>query len=150
MVIWYLTQPFFSPADQYKDKHVREDKQRELDGILDLILVLDLDYELGKVPDIEYKEQRQGLEKKAATLATSIKKSSQEQEETREVNKQTRTQRKLKSPTIDGDPIEVLIARRKRARLERTSGFCPNCGNPFSESDKYCPKCGIEIINEAR
>jgi len=150
LVVWYVTQPFFSPADRNKGKVAREDKQRELDGILDLIMVLDLDHELGKIPELEYIEQRRELESKAALLATLIKKSFHEREETREVAGQLRTQRKMKSPTIDGDPIEVLIARRKRARMEKTSGFCPNCGNPYSESDKYCPKCGLEIIDEER
>jgi len=40
------------------------------------------------------------------------------------------------------DPVEELIASRKRARQESAAGFCPKCGKPFQKSDKFCSKCG--------
>jgi hypothetical protein len=40
------------------------------------------------------------------------------------------------------DPMEDLIASRKRAREESAAGFCPKCGKPFQKSDKFCSKCG--------
>lgn len=40
------------------------------------------------------------------------------------------------------DPVEDLIAARKRARQESAAGFCPKCGKPVQKSDKFCSKCG--------
>jgi hypothetical protein len=40
------------------------------------------------------------------------------------------------------DPVEDLIATRKRARQESAAGFCPGCGKPVQKSDRFCSKCG--------
>lgn len=38
--------------------------------------------------------------------------------------------------------LDLLIATRRQARTEKTSGFCPHCGKPVQISDRFCPKCG--------
>lgn len=40
------------------------------------------------------------------------------------------------------DPVEDMIASRKRSREESAAGFCPGCGKPVQKSDKFCSKCG--------
>jgi len=44
-----------------------------------------------------------------------------------------------------GDSIEDQIAARRRAREEKSVGFCPKCGRPLQKSDKFCPKCGTAL-----
>ncbi len=39
-----------------------------------------------------------------------------------------------------------LIANRRRARSEKSSGFCPQCGKPIQKSDRFCPKCGAPAV----
>lgn len=43
------------------------------------------------------------------------------------------------------DDLEVILASRRRARQEKSAGFCPRCGNPVRQSDQFCPKCGARI-----
>jgi rubrerythrin len=40
------------------------------------------------------------------------------------------------------DELEVLLAKRRRERQEKSAGFCPQCGGPVQKSDRFCPKCG--------
>jgi hypothetical protein len=47
-------------------------------------------------------------------------------------------------PGADAD-LERLIATRRQARSEKSSGFCPHCGKPVQKSDRYCPKCGTTL-----
>jgi hypothetical protein len=43
------------------------------------------------------------------------------------------------------DDLERLLANRRRARSEKSAGFCPNCGGPLQKSDRFCPKCGATV-----
>ncbi len=43
------------------------------------------------------------------------------------------------------DNLEMILADRRRARQEKSTGFCPRCGNPMRQSDQFCPKCGARI-----
>jgi hypothetical protein len=43
------------------------------------------------------------------------------------------------------DDLEIMIAKRKRDRQEKSTGFCTKCGDPVQKSDRYCPKCGARI-----
>ena len=43
------------------------------------------------------------------------------------------------------DALEVEIASRRRARQEKATGFCPQCGKPVQKSDRFCPKCGATV-----
>jgi hypothetical protein len=47
--------------------------------------------------------------------------------------------------TIPDDDLEVLLAKRRRDRQEKSTGFCSMCGDPVRKSDRYCPKCGARI-----
>jgi predicted amidophosphoribosyltransferase len=44
------------------------------------------------------------------------------------------------------DDLETLLANRRRARSEKSAGFCSQCGGPFQKSDRFCPKCGAKVI----
>jgi hypothetical protein len=44
-----------------------------------------------------------------------------------------------------GDDIEELVNERRRARQAKAVGFCPRCGKPVQESDKFCSRCGATI-----
>jgi hypothetical protein len=43
---------------------------------------------------------------------------------------------------ITDDDIEDIVAKRRSARKEQTSGFCPKCGKAVLLSDRFCPSCG--------
>jgi hypothetical protein len=43
------------------------------------------------------------------------------------------------------DPVEALIAARRRNRQGKAAGFCHKCGGPLQQSDLFCPKCGTAV-----
>jgi hypothetical protein len=43
------------------------------------------------------------------------------------------------------DELEVMLANRRRARQEKSAGFCHQCGGPLQKSDQFCPKCGASL-----
>jgi hypothetical protein len=43
------------------------------------------------------------------------------------------------------DELEHMIAARRRARQEKSAGFCPACGKPVQKSDRFCTKCGVAL-----
>jgi hypothetical protein len=43
------------------------------------------------------------------------------------------------------DELEVMISNRKRARKDKSDGFCPHCGCPIQRADQFCPRCGRSI-----
>ena len=44
-----------------------------------------------------------------------------------------------------GDEVEGMVAERRKARQEKAAGFCPQCGKPVQQSDKFCSRCGAMI-----
>jgi len=46
---------------------------------------------------------------------------------------------------LPDDDLEVLLAKRRRARQEKSAGFCSMCGDPVRRLDRFCPKCGARI-----
>jgi hypothetical protein len=49
------------------------------------------------------------------------------------------------SVVFPDDDLEVLLAKRRRERQEKSTGFCSMCGDPVRKSDRYCPKCGARL-----
>jgi hypothetical protein len=47
------------------------------------------------------------------------------------------------------DPLETALSNRRRARTEKASGFCPQCGGPILKSDHFCPQCGAALTTHA-
>jgi hypothetical protein len=52
---------------------------------------------------------------------------------------------RLRLPSSSADDLEALIAARRKARQEKTAGFCPQCGNPVMISDQFCSHCGTLV-----
>ncbi len=44
-----------------------------------------------------------------------------------------------------GDEVEGMVAERRKVRQEKAAGFCPKCGKPVQQSDKFCSRCGAII-----
>ncbi len=101
----------------------------DLDPIYDAIRTLQLEYQLGRVPEYLYREQLQGYRVQAAAL--------------------------LRQRVADrsGSPDwlleqEVLVAR---AALRQTGGGprpCPNCRSLASPKLVICPECGTSLGRE--
>jgi len=135
----------------------------ERDRILNALQELDFDYTLGKIPADEYPLQRAALISEGSDI---LRKIDEYQPSESDVSAEARLETAIAARRTDGalqpavvslaagngyktvppdDEIETLIAKRKRSRTEKATGFCPQCGSPLQQADRFCPKCGYKI-----
>ena len=95
-----------------------------LEGIYEAIRTLQLERELGSVPEGLYREQLNSYRLQAAMIL-------REQEGAQGTN---------------GDAAleeEIRLARVGLARIADGESFCPNCARPLSGAGDNCPECGV-------
>ncbi|MGE5139223.1 MAG: zinc ribbon domain-containing protein [Rudaea sp.] len=99
------------------------------DGIYATLRDLDLDYQLGKLDDGDYRERR---EKQVARAAGVLKQLDAWRDQ---------------SPNAAGDEeLEREIAAFRQVKPSADGSdrarYCSNCGHPAGTDDRFCGKCG--------
>ncbi len=145
----------------------------ERDRVLTSLQDLDFDHALGKVPEEDYPYQRQAFLHEGAEILrqldaldpkpTAADLSAEDRLEAAVAARRADARLHAASPTggagaaaavapvrrrplaNGGDDIEALVNERRRARQGKSVGFCPKCGKPVQESDKFCSRCGTTI-----
>ena len=128
----------------------------EKEAILTQISELDFDYDTGKVPENDYRQQRALL----MAEATGILKQLDEIEGRREAAEPVAdSQAADREAEMDAD-IEAAVARMRQAdtslvaepAASASAGgkngkarFCPQCGEPTDPDDKFCARCGHNL-----
>jgi len=135
----------------------------EQEHVINALLELDFDYNLGKIPAEDYPTQRNALlmqgahimkqldnlqaEKDSDVEAPKLEKPDRGQQ-AKASNTTPRKERIVKRPlTTPDDDLEVLLAARRRERNEKAGGFCPQCGSPIQQSDRFCSRCGEALLS---
>lgn len=155
----FVSRPFYEKkAAVGRDDHdlsaLLAEKERTLIALRDL----DFDFTLGKIPAEEYPVQRALLVRQGAEILRRIdalqggatSESAERRLETIIAEKQT-VETAMLSETGNrmsihpDDPVEALIAARRRNRLGKAAGFCHKCGAPLQVTDRFCPKCGAVV-----
>ncbi len=118
----------------------------ERDRILNALAELDFDHALGKIPEEDYPGMRKQLLQRGAAVLRQL----DAHQHAQQVNYGERLQAALDAApaavAVDvDDPIEALLAARRRSRESKAGGFCPQCGGAVSLSDRFCPKCGTAL-----
>ncbi len=118
--------------------------QAERDRILTALQELDFDHTLGKIPDESYPSQRNMLLQKGAAVLRQIDEfhGGSGVDVDGRLEAAIADRRAASGGELADDDLEALIATRRRARAEKSGGFCPQCGNAVQQSDRFCPKCG--------
>jgi len=143
----------------------------ERDRILTSLEELDFDYAVGKIPAEDYPELRRALVQNGADILRALDKYESEVPE-QEIETRLETAiaaRRTMPPQVKepsagdeaydesslparasnqiqvDDEIEALIAARRRQRSDKSAGFCPQCGNTVTQSDRFCSKCGTAL-----
>jgi len=153
-------------SEDVKEEHNLSTLLAERDRTLDSLEELDFDYAVGKVPEEDYPSQRKALinrgafilreldkyeaeapeEQAEARLETAIaaRRAAADQDEPAQPASESQSTVDIPTSThaIEDDEIEALIAARRRARSDKSAGFCPQCGNAVTISDQFCSKCG--------
>lgn len=161
LVGFYLSQPLFDPrlrrvsvaAQTMADsrEHLRSSLLAERDRLINALLELEFDYALGKIPEEDYPLQRETLRQAAVQVLRQLdafeveRIESSADERLEAVLAVRRAQRKSEALPEEMDDIERLIAERRRARQGKVAGFCPHCGQPIRQEDRFCPKCGTAL-----
>ena len=125
----------------------------ERERVLEALLELDFDYELGKVPEEIYPAQRARLVSKAADVLAKLDESAEAVAAADDVEQAIAAR---KTTHNADDPLEAMIAERRGtqpstpakqpAKPAGKSAFCPECGSAVQAEDKFCVACGNALI----
>ena len=98
----------------------------ELENIYDAVRTLQLEFQLGRVPENLYQEQLQSYRLQAAAALRQ------------EMTEQTGAMDRLLEQ-------EVLVARAALRSTNGGPGPCPNCGSSPGAEMTTCPECGASL-----
>ena len=152
VVFAYLYAPFTARARRLRngETHQVSSLKAERDRVINSLQELDFDFNLGKIPEGEYPEQRAALLQKGADILRKLDElapvSSSALNAEARIEKATaagRADSAAVSAVLDSDDdIEAMIAERRKSHKSKSAGFCPKCGKPVLSADKFCPSCG--------
>ncbi len=168
VVALVVARPFlFAPPSPAQVTRSRgEELEAEKEQLLAQIRGLDFDHETGKIPDAEYQQTRERLLVEAAALLQQIdslepaSKTRPEKAAVDEIEAAIGLRRRQRAAA----DIEAAIAQRRaqgqgvasrqRAAVVAGNGhggeaggraFCPQCGQPHDEGDRFCAYCGQNL-----
>lgn len=172
LVVLFISRPLVErkevkiTSEDVMEEHEYSTLLAERDRTLDSLEELDFDYTVGKIPEADYPAKRKALinrgayilqeldryeaeapeEHAEARLETAIaaRRAAAHQDEPVQLTSEIQSTEDTPTSThaIEDDEIETLIAARRRARSDKSAGFCPQCGNAVTISDRFCSKCG--------
>ncbi len=139
----------------------------ERDRVLTALEELDFDNALGKIPQKDYPGQRERLLRQGAEtlrkldefdgeisdadIEQRIEAAIAERRTAAADRGQAVVAQQPHAVMVDADDVvEVQLAARRRARQDKSAGFCPQCGRPLQKSDRFCPKCGNDLAEGVR
>lgn len=143
----------------------------ERDRVLNALQEMEFDYTLGKIPAVDYPMQRAELLKAGADVLRQLDElagvnqnvSAEDRVEATVAARRAdaRVRGTAAQPVAAGvslapaasrrppspvnDDLEAEISARRQTRQEKAGGFCPKCGRPVVQSDRFCSKCGTTL-----
>lgn len=158
LVVLFIGRPFLERKRSSISAHSSEEDHEisyllaERDRLLDALEELDFDYSLGKIPEDDYPPQRTFLLQRGAEVLRRLdehgKQNGRDADDKLEAAiaaRRAAAGSATNEPIIVDDALEDLLSKRRQARQEKASGFCPQCGRPLHKSDRFCPNCGTAI-----
>lgn len=151
-------------ADQ--EEHEFSTLLAERDRVLTALEELDFDNAMGKIPERDYPGQRERLLLQGAEVLRKLDEFDgdiSDAEIEQRIEAAIAERRSAMAETVDAvgaehpqvvivdadDEVEMQLAARRRARQDKSAGFCPRCGRPVQKSDRFCPKCGYALTEGA-
>lgn len=152
-----------SPAQVARSK--REQLEAEKEQILAQIRALDFDFETGKMPEVEYRQSRERLLGEAAALlqqidslapagaAAPVETGADEIEAAIAARRRQRAAADIEAAVAQRRAQTQAVTSRQPAAVAAGNGhgevssraFCPQCGQPHDEGDRFCAYCGQKL-----
>ncbi|MBN2147657.1 MAG: zinc-ribbon domain-containing protein [Anaerolineales bacterium] len=134
----------------------------ERDQVLNTLQELDFDHLLGKIPEEDYPLQRAAFVQRGAAILRKLDDLQASAAGSAPCDKveaaiAARRVKQAPQPIVDNSPpmvnsapasedtLEAMIAMRRRKRQGKTGGFCPKCGRPVQQGDRFCHNCGTPL-----
>jgi ribosomal protein L32 len=111
------------------------------ENALSALQELDFDFKLDKILPEEYSIQRASLLQMGAEALRQLDEIQATQTSPIEEPVKPAAIVKPSKPLADED-LEELVAKRRTTRQQKAAGFCPKCGKPILQSDRFCSSCG--------
>jgi rubrerythrin len=155
MVGAYLYLPFMARTHRARpnESHEVSALKAERDRVINALQELDFDFNLKKIPEGDYPEQRAALLQKGADILRRLDELAPAASSA--VNAEARIEKATAAGRADGarifmavdadEDLEAMIAARRRGQKSKSAGFCPKCGKPVLTTDKFCPACGKSL-----
>ena len=118
------------------------------ENALSALQELDFDFKLSKILPEEYSIQRASLLQMGAEALRRLDEIQAAQPDPIEEPIKSAAKVKANKPLADED-LEDLVAKRRAARQQKAAGFCPKCGKPILQSDRFCSSCG-QVVNSGQ
>jgi hypothetical protein len=126
VVVYLIARPFLVPETVEVGTGDLEDDRARLTARLH---DLDMEYSTGKLADEDYEAER------------SARRAELDRTE-RSLDELAVAEPDLVEDGDDDDPLERLIAERRRALVAPS---CPSCGDPYDPDDHFCRSCGTDL-----
>jgi len=107
-----------------EEPHLQESAQLIYQRDRDWLHDLEIEFAAGKIDQVDYTRQRNKLQAEAERYSLQFA---------------------GRPAFAGGNEVEGLISNRRMARVERSAGFCVKCGAPLTQSDVFCPTCGMKL-----
>ena len=151
LVVFFISKPFLqSNAHNISSEEVEYSSLlAERDRIINALQELDFDFSLGKIPEGIYPSQRTAMLEKGAYILKKIDEylgdsgiGDIDSRLEAAIDSRHTDSAEIDGKTINDEELEEMIANHLRRRQGKTNGFCPQCGTPMQQSDRFCSKCG--------
>lgn len=149
---------------QNAQRRLRRNPYRDLlvqkEALLVEISNLDFDYTTGKLVEEDYNQSREAYIRQAEDVLRQIdemeqggtwmqpvperQKGAQVDDIEREIEKAVAQRRK------SSEAVAPAAEEGKHALSHGDNKFCPECGKPTDQGDKFCANCGHKLLNPQR
>jgi len=150
----YLYAPFMERRARRvtEEEHELSALMAERDRVINSLQELDFDFKLGKIPEDDYPAQRASLLQKGADILRKIDSFTPQTASVQDTEARLekaiaarRADASMAKVEISDDDLESMISSRRKARTNKSAGFCPKCGKAVMVTDRFCPSCGKSL-----
>ena len=156
LVAGFIFRPFRDGGpDVWEEDIELSELLSERERILDALVELDFDNELGKVPEEIYLPQRKYLLDTGAEVIKKLEEDYQADADDAAIESQVAARRSKIDELVDeDDPLEKMISKRRKksaspkkqaAKGSSKAKLCTECGSSLKPGDQFCTSCGSKL-----